>query len=263
MTIVIDGSKTPEDGWVALGNGISFEFSPALLIDYVGNKVGVGGSLPDAGSYLTIEAGTSSVGSVLFKPGSRLGIPVTGSLEYNGSLLFTREATTGHGYIPSYQHFRLDTDGAAIGPTIADFFGAGSAVQVLSGVLYELTFYCFFTKTTAGTVTFTLTGTQAPASLNGTLQYGAIAGGTATGAANQISIFKSTSATAAFGATGSLTTGVNHAAIIRYIYEGNATPNLTYNIRLRVTSSAGTVTPLQGSYFEVNQLPGSNLGEFV
>jgi hypothetical protein len=34
------------------------------------------------------------------------------------------------------------------------------------------------------------------------------------------------------------------------------------NIRLRVTSSAGTVTPLAGSFYKVRRLP-ANTGAFV
>lgn len=103
--------------------------------------------------------------------------------------------------------------------------------------------------------------TSVTVDLNGIVQIGAIAGGTAVGAANQIALFKSTATAAAFGATGSLTTGVNHAAIIRVSYEAHAT--LSGNVRLRVTSSAGTVTPLEGSYYEVTRIPTTNLGAFV
>jgi hypothetical protein len=62
----------------------------------------------------------------------------------------------------------------------------------------------------------------------------------------------------ALPATASLTTAVNHMAIIRAVIEQNAQGKF----RFRITSSAGTVTPRRGSRFTLRRLPG-NTGDFV
>ena len=59
-------------------------------------------------------------------------------------------------------------------------------------------------------------------------------------------------------ARGSLTTNTQH---IHRIY-ARAQCGTAGNIRLRVTSSVGTVTPLAGSYYKVRRLP-VNTGAFV
>ena len=216
----------------------------------------------DGTAVLQIGAGTASAGSLEFLNSTLMTTPDGGTMEFDGNVLsFTNDSTSLRGYVPAPQIFRLTADGGAIGATIANFFGANSAASVLAATTYELEAYCYFTKTTAGTVTVTLTSSQAPVNIDGVIQYGAITGGTATGAANQISLFKSALAAAAFGASGSLTTAVNHAFTIRAIIQTNATN--AGNIRINFTESAGTVTPLQGSYYKLTKLPPGNSGNFV
>lgn len=217
----------------------------------------------DGTAYLTLKAGTATASTAPLKytAGTNLSAVEAGAVEYDGvNQYFTANTTSGRGYVPTNQIFRLTANGAAIGATIANFFGANSAINMAAGGVYEIEAYCYFTKTTAGTVTVTATTSLAPVNLNGTVQYGAIAGGTATGAANQISLFNSTATAAAFGASGSLTTGVNHLFIIKLIVESNASAS---NLRINFTESAGTVTPLRGSYYKVTRLPATNTGSFA
>lgn len=157
--------------------------------------------------------------------------------------------------------FRLNANGSAIGPTIADYFNTNSAVTLPAAGVYELEFELYFTKTTAGTVTFTLTSDNAPVNLNAYWIGTAVGGvGTAAGA-TQAALVASTSAAAALPATGSLTTAVNHHYTIKVVLNSHAT--LAETIRLRVTSSAGTVTPLRGSMYRVRNLTTGNSGTFV
>ena len=195
-----------------------------------------------------------------FNPASYVG--VQGAFEYDlNTLVFTNDTNDGIGFIPVSQIFDLNANGTAFGPAIGNFFGANSAASVQSGSFYELEAYCRFTKTTAGTVTVTLTSSVAPQNVSGTVDYGAATGGTATGASNRISLYNSALAAAAFGASASLTTAVSHTFTIRAIIETNATT--AGNIRINFTSSAGTVTPLRGSYYKLTRLPLSNQGNFV
>ncbi len=229
--------------------------------NYFAGNVGIG-TVNDGTAVLQIGAGTATVAPLEFISGTLMTTPDGGSMEFDSNnLSFTNDATGLRGYVPATNLFRLTANGAAIGPAIANFFGANSAISVIANGKYELEAYCYFTKTTAGTVTVTLTSSQTPVNINGTVDYGAIAGGTATGAANRISLFASASTAAAFGASGSLTTAVNHAFIIRAIIETNATT--AGNIRINFTSSAGTVTPLRNSYYKLTKLPLGNSGNFV
>jgi hypothetical protein len=214
----------------------------------------------DDTAIVQIGAGTTTTAPLEFIQGTLMTVPDAGTMEYDGvTLAFTPDVVGSRGYVPAVNLFRLAANGTAIGPAISNFFGANSAASIGAGADYLLEAFCFFTKTTAGTVTVTLTCSQTPIAIAGTLDYGAVAGGNATGAANRISQFNTT--TGAFGASGSLTTAVNHAFVVRAIIETHATNN--GNIRINFTSSAGTVTPLRNSYYKITRIPTGNYGNFV
>ena len=258
---------TATSGDLALGtttaNPIRFVIAggaDAAIID-TSNRLGIGVGSPTAMLHLKAGTATASTAPLKFNSGTNLTTAEAGAVEFDGVVkYFTNDATTGRGYAPSVNIFRLTANGAAIGPAISNFFGANSAIQLVGGGVYEIEAYCYFTKTTAGTVTVTATSSLAPANLSGTVQYGNVVGGTATGASNQINLFNSTATGAAFGASGSLTTGVSHLFIVRLIVEANASAS---NLRINFTSSAGTVTPLRTSYYKVTKLPLGNTGVFV
>jgi hypothetical protein len=112
-----------------------------------------------------------------------------------------------------------------------------------------------------GTVTFTLTSAQAPVNLNA-FYVGTPVGGVGTvGTAQTAALVASTSTAAALPVTGSLTTGVNHQYVIKAIVEANAATAGTF--KLRATESAGTITPLRGSYYKVTRLAAGNVGTFA
>lgn len=258
---------TATSGDLALGtttsNPIRFVIAggaDAAIID-TSSRLGIGVGSPTA--MLHLKAGTASANTAPLKltSGTNLTTAEAGAQEYDGTVsYFTNDASSGRGYLPAIQIFRLTANGTAFGPAIGNFFGANSAVQLIANGKYEIEAYCYFTKTTAGTVTVTATTSVAPLNLSGTVQYGNVVGGTATGASNQINLFNSTATGAAFGASGSLTTGVSHLFIVRLIVEAAASAS---NLRINFTSSAGTVTPLRTSYYKVTRLPSTNSGVFV
>jgi hypothetical protein len=230
-----------------------------MRIDSAGN-VGIG-LTPTGTGLLELAAGTATVAPIELTSGTNLTTPVAGTVEYDGNVeYFTNDTTSGRGFTPSTQIFRLAANVTAFGPAIGNFFGANSAIGLAAGGVYEIVAYCRFTKTTAGTVTVRATTSAAPVNLSGTVQLGAIAGGTATGAANQISLYNSTATAAAFGASGSLTTAVNHTFTITLLVEANASAS---NLRINFTQSAGTLTPLRTSYYKVTKLPAANTGSFA
>jgi hypothetical protein len=238
---------------------VSTAGAEALRVNSSG-LVGIG-LTPTGTGLLELKAGTATVAPIELTSGTNLTSVSAGAIEYDGVRFYeTTDTTSGRGYVPSAQIFRLAANGSAIGAAIANFFGANSAINLAAGGAYEIEAYCYFTKTTAGTVTVTLTTSAAVVNLNGIVQYGAAAGGTATGASNQISLFASAATANAFGASASLTTAVNHAFIIRAVLDANASAS---NLRIDFTSSAGTVTPLRNSYYKVTRLPASNTGSYA
>jgi hypothetical protein len=211
---------------------------------------------------ITMAAGTTTLPPLDFTPGSLMTSPFAGAMEFDGNAFYaTDDVTCGRGFIASPHYFRLAADGSAIGPGIANFFGATSGLTLDPSTFFELEAYLYFTKTTAGTVTFTMTFSNAP--INNNANYvGTPVGGIGTvGAPQTAAIAKSTATAGALPVTGSLTTAVNHQYVVRSMFQTNATTGGTIN--LQITSSAGTVTPLTGSYYKLTRLPAANTGIFA
>lgn len=184
------------------------------------------------------------------------------SLETNTGLVKIGDGTTAYTSV-KYQllnTYRQTADGTAIGPTIADYFTT-AAFTMAAGGIYEIEYDIYFTKTTAGTVTFTLTTAQTPVNVVASYVGTAVGGNATVGTAQTAAVTGGATTTTALPATGSLTTGVNHHYIIKAVVEGNATTAGT--VKLQVTSSAGTTTTLRGSSYTIRQLPSANIGAFA
>jgi hypothetical protein len=151
----------------------------------------------------------------------------------------------------------LTANGSALGPTIADFFGADSALATVENGIYELYYVLKLLKTTSGTLTITLTHTAAYANLVAQLE----AASAITAIANRTTcgVVSTTAAAAALPVTPTLANGSNNEVIVRALAECTTAGNL----RLRVTAAAGTVTPLRGSYYTARLLSAANVGTFV
>ena len=174
----------------------------------------------------------------------------------SAGLITQINATSGSGNISGLQTFRLAADGTAIGPTISNFFGANSAISLEAASMYEITIHTFFLKTTASTLTWTLTASSAPTSVVARNISTPIAGTSGVGIVNTVTSLAT--ASTAFAATGSLTTGVNHAFEFRI----KVLTNLATNLRLNATQVSGTITPRNGSYYTVKKI-STTLGTFV
>jgi hypothetical protein len=168
-------------------------------------------------------------------------------IDANG-LITQLNATSGRGNIAGEQTFRLAADGTAIGPGISNYFGANSAISLEAASMYEITIHTFFLKTTSGTLTWTLTASSAPTSVVARNISTAITGTNGVGIVNTITSVATTAT--AFLATGSLTTGVNHA----FEFRVKVLTNLATDLRLNATQSAGTITPRAGSYYTVKKI---------
>jgi hypothetical protein len=207
-------------------------------------------------------AGTATAGTapLKFTSGTNLGTPEAGAVEYDGSFLYqTPNTTSGRAYIPPYYTFRRTSNGAAIGAAIADFFTTPSSLSLEASSAYKISCFAYYLKTTAGTATWTHTFSSAPTVFEAILAYSPV-----TGIANGTQTFVisnsagQATASMAHAATASLTTGVNHFAQFEIFVVTNAAANW----RLQLTQSAGTATPLAGSFYTVEKI-GTSTGTFV
>lgn len=150
--------------------------------------------------------------------------------------------------IPAVQY---TATGAALGPTIADYFTATLSLDAAS--TYWIDASAYFLKTTAGTVTFTWLCSSAPIVLLS--QYvGTAAAGFTTSAVTTAPVTGQVVAEALaavpHAATASLTTAVRH----KYAFDLKIRTNAATTLQLRITSSAGTATPQQGSYMRASKI---------
>ncbi len=102
-----------------------------------------------------LTAGTTAVAPLTYAAGTNLTTPVAGATEFDGTAFYdTIDTTSGRAQRSDFQIFRLNADGSAIGAAIADFFGANSAFPTVLNAIYLMEFFVWFTKTTAGTITW-------------------------------------------------------------------------------------------------------------
>jgi len=230
--------------------------STGLSLDGSGNLTSTsgftGGTLT---SGLTLAAGTTTLQPLTFQSGALNTSAVTGVMEWNGTEFYlTPQTVSGRGYIPTTYGVQLSSAGSALGPAIADFFGADSSIELRANQTYEIEVTAYFLKTTAGTVTWTWLASSAPDVMVSDYVGSASTGITTTATTSApITGFAAiqTNTTLAHAATPSLTTAVRHCHKFRLMIE---TTNSTTNLRLRVTSSAGTVTPQAGSSYRVRRV---------
>lgn len=156
--------------------------------------------------------------------------------------------------------YRLTADGSAIGAAAADFF-ASAAFTLAAGGIYIAEWECYFLKTTAGTLTFSIVCAQTPVNINAYMDGGPVAGIGTAGAPTTSAIKASASTTTTIPATASLTTAVDHHFRVKAVIEGHAT--VAGTMKLQATESAGTITPRRGSTITVTRLPNVNYSVFA
>lgn len=206
-------------------------------------------------------AGSATAGS---KPKLTSGTVLTaaeaGAIEYDGVNTFmTNETTAGRGLNVIEQKFRLPTAGSNIS-TIANFFGTNSNIPLVANAEYEIEIEAWFTKNTAGTVTWTFTNSAAPTSMS--LEYQLSAAGGIVGTAAATTLFGAQynlATTAPTIVTASLTNSTVHFHRIRIrLINGTGT-----SLKIQVTAGAGTVTPGINSNWKCRRVPAANVGTFA
>jgi hypothetical protein len=196
-----------------------------------------GGLLINTTSFAT---GNSTVNTI---------ISSTGGFVYN--------STSGGGYIPSKQTYRVTTSQAAIGNAIADVFTSPSSVSLEASSLYQIKGQVYFLKNSVGTATWTNLFSNAPTIFEGFSRQTATGGMTAATGATYTPLltyyYDQGATTVASAATGTLTTAVNHF----FAFEFTVLTNSAANWRLRLTQSVGTANTLAGSYYTVEKIATS------
>jgi hypothetical protein len=255
--------------------------TPAVKLDVTGEArvstagtnaasvVTVGGTQTLTAKTLTspiLTAGTASAGTAPLKltSGTNLTTDEAGVFEYDGtSLYFTDDATNGRGMLAPEHFFYMSADGTDRGTSISDLFGSNTGVPYVAAARYLVEAWVWYTRTTAGTVVFTLTSTTNYVNVNGMLYHSPGAGILANSTSLNISGFEGTTGTtaAAFVATASQTVSTTQAGRMWWVVETNASTG--GNFRIRVTNSAGVYILQRGSYFTVKRLPTTNTGIFV
>jgi hypothetical protein len=228
-------------------------------------------TLPDTSGTIAIDGGrstgllrppagsaTADTAPLKFVAGINMTTPEAGALEYDGTFMYATPTTTeGRGAIDVRRTFRLAANGANIGPTIADFLGANSALSLAASSVYEFDAWFYFTKNTAGTVTWSLASSANVNAMYASYIANAIAG---MGTGGVLQSYASTRglSTLSYAATASIANNTTH----NYRFTGVVFTSAAANFRLRITQSAGTVTPLAGSYITFNRV-SSTTGSFV
>lgn len=235
-------------------------YSDAPAQSYFAGNIGGGVTAPTAVLHLKAGTATLNTAPLKFTSGTLLTTAEAGVIEYDGTALYkTIDTTQGRTQDSNQSIFRLVANNSALGPAIADYFGANSSFPTIINAVYEITFYLYYLKSTLGTVTYTITNTSTYTNIAAEYTQSAVVGIGTNAAQTVAGIVTTTIAAAALPATGALTNAARHRCVIRAIVE-TATAG---NIRLRVTSSAGTITPLRGSYYTARRLFAGNVGTFA
>lgn len=230
------------------------------------NNLMVGGG-PGAAPY-TVTTGTGILTALAANVGSAgapvtfngaLGTPSSGTVtNLTGTASININGTVG-GTTPAAGSFTTlgwtgvdyTSAGSALGPTIADYFTSTLSLDASS--IYDIEAVAYFLKTTSGTATWTWTFSSAPNVISSFYTGTPTSGFTTTTiTGNQVTAeaHVQTATTMAHAASGALTTAVYHLFRFKVMVQTNAAATM----QLRITSSAGTVTPQAGSFMRATKV---------
>ena len=196
---------------------------------------------------------TNVFASDIILASSTLGTVVAGQMEYNTYLYGTINTTSGRGSVPIDYIYRLTTPTAAYGIASNNFFtgtatGTGARLNLEASSVYDIEAYCYFTKTTAGTVTWILATSSAPTLITAAYTASPITG--ISGGTPVTSYVGGVTTAVTFQTTGSLSSGVSHS----FLFKIQVLTNLATTFGITATQSDGTMTSLAGSYYRVTKL---------
>lgn len=165
------------------------------------------------------------------------------------------------GTVPALAQWFLAAAGGALSGATQNYFGANSAVSLDAAGTYDIECYCYFLKTTSGTVQWIPTFSSAITVGHSYLEYTPVTGFTTTVITGAMVVGEATQRTTTVLthlATAALTTAVYHVHKLKI----RATTNAACNFRLNATISAGSITPQAGSWYTARKI-AINSGTFV
>lgn len=240
---------------------VTFSGTVTVWVDYPANKTVIqdaSGSL----SPILLVAGTASAAPLTLTSGTNLTSAAAGSIEYDGSNFYlTADTSQGRNVIAATQQFYLSSAGSALTGATQNYFGANSAASLAAASTYDIDCYCYFLKTTAGTMQWIPTFSSAVTVGHSYLEYTPVTGFTTsviTGSMVTAEATQQTTTVLTHSATASLTSAVYHVHKLRI----RVTTNLATNFRLNGTIGAGSITPQAGSFYTVRKVV-SSAGNFV
>ncbi|CAB4121554.1 hypothetical protein UFOVP14_30 [uncultured Caudovirales phage] len=213
-------------------------------------------------SGILLAANSTSLTPIKFQSGVLNTSASAGAMEYDGNNYYlTADASQGRNVNLAAQQWYLSAAGSALTGATQNFFGANSAASLAAASTYDIECFCYFLKTTAGTVQWIPTFSSAITVGHSYLEYTPVTGFTTTVITGAMVVSEATIQTATtltHSATASLTTAVYHIAKCKI----RVLTNLACNFRFNSTISAGTITPQAGSFYTVRKVITST-GNFV
>jgi hypothetical protein len=212
---------------------------------------------------MTTLAGTNSVPSMTITNGVNLASATANAIENDGvSFYATMDTTNGRAAWMREHYFR--TTGTTGITTIADVYGANSAIPLIANSFYEIEFAFHSIQSSAGgtyTLTLTTSTNTVTTRLDARYLTNPIAGLGTVGTPQTAGVIGATGTTLiqALPVTGLMAIANHTVKVFAFIAVG-ATGG---NIRLRLTSSAGTATIQIGSYYRVKRMPAASTGTFA
>ena len=244
-------------------------------ITITGSQVGINKS---SGLNATLDVSGSVMisGSLIQAPISLPATLVTGSSEFDGTTFYLTADSGGRSLQANHHLFYLPTaivHTVAANTTEAVFSGSLNAFTMQPNSVYEVQYNLFYTKTTAGVITWIINGgTQTWQNAHIHMELSTIAGtGVVSGSSNPIvggtpvytSLLNATnrqSVTLASSTT-SEPNATAHKVIIKALIITHATTAST--LKLEHQYSAGTATIYAGSYYTIKRLPTTSVGVFT
>jgi hypothetical protein len=214
------------------------------------------------GAGIVATAGTASIAPVTLTSGTNLTTATAGAIEYDGNnFYFTVDTSQGRNVNLEVQQFYLSAAGSALSGATQNVFGSNSAASLAATSTYDIECFCYFLKTTTGTVQWIPTFSSSITMGHSYLEYTPVTGFTSTvitGAMVPAEASQVATTTLTHLATASLTTAVYHVHKLRI----RVVTNAPCNFRLNNTIGTGSITMQAGSYYTVRKVV-SNAGNFV
>jgi hypothetical protein len=262
------------------GGDIVFGTNTANAVHFVTNAGATdAGSISSAGRWAINASGTNTTATALLHLGAGTATASTSPLKLTaGTVLTTAEAgaiefdtantipyftgntTNGRGLIPATQYFRLTANGTNTTTTIAPFFGTNSSIPLVTNGVYEIEIECYYTKNTAGTLVWTLTNSAVVTNMTVNMIMSPVGGYTnvpSASATTMGALVTQTAAASAFAATASISSNAVMWSRFKIILENASSTS----VRLNVTNSAGSITPIRGSFWKATRI--ANVGTYA